>query len=87
MPPRMPSYRRYCPYTAGPPDGTYRGPDLDRARALVRASGTAGTEVEVGAHHRADRVEPYVARVLRSLGYRTTVRRFPDYLSRLPARL
>ena len=77
MPPRMPSYRRYCPYTAGRPDGTYRGPDLGRARALVRASGTVGTEVEVGAIV-GDRVAPYVARVLRSLGYRATVRRFPD---------
>ena len=83
MPPRMPSYRRYCPYTAGPPDGTYRGPDLDRARALVRASGTVGTEVEVGAIIGGDRFAPYVARVLRSLGYRATVRRFPDTNGRL----
>ena len=78
MPPRMPSYRSYCPYTSGPQDGTYRGPDLDRARALVRASGSAGTEVEVGAIIGRDRFERYVARVLRSLGYRASVRRFPD---------
>ena len=76
MPPGMPTYRRYCPYTAGAPDGTYHGPDLDRARALVRASGTVGTEVQVGAFI-GDPVAPYVAQVLRSLGYRVTVRRFP----------
>jgi peptide/nickel transport system substrate-binding protein len=77
MPPRMPSYRRYCPYTTGPPDGSYRGPDVGRASALVRASGTVGTEVDVGAVF-GDRVAPYLARVLRALGYRATVRRFPD---------
>ena len=80
MPPRMPSYRRNCPYTAGPPDGTYRGPDLGRARALVRASGTLGTEVDVGAIV-GDRVAPYLARVLRSLGYRATVQRFPETMA------
>ena len=79
MPPGMPSYRRYCPYTSGQPDGAYRGPDLDRARALVRASGTLGAEVEVGDQiGDFDRVPPYVAEVLRSLGYRVTLRRFPN---------
>jgi len=78
MPPRMPSYRHYCPYTPGPPDGDYHGPDLDRARALVRASGTAGTLVEMPAFAGRDRLERYVVRVLRSLGYRASVRLFPD---------
>jgi ABC-type transport system substrate-binding protein len=77
MPPRMPSYRPYCPYTTGPPDGAYHGPDLDRARALVRASGTVGTEVEVGAFV-GDRVAPYIAGVLRSLRYRAIIRWFPN---------
>ena len=78
MPPSMPSYSCYCPYTAGPPDGPYHGPDLDRARALVRASGTVGTEVEVGAIvGDDDGLAPYVVEVLRSLGYRATVRWFP----------
>ena len=31
------------PLHAGPPDGGYRGPDLARARDLVKASGTRGT--------------------------------------------
>jgi YVTN family beta-propeller protein len=76
MPPGMPSYRWYCPYTTGDPEGDYEGPDLDRARALVRASGTAGVEVDVGAIS-GDTLAPYVAEVLRSLDYRVTLRTFP----------
>jgi len=77
MPPSMPSYRNHCPYTAGRPDGEYHGPDLGRARALVRASGTVGAQVEVGAFvGDDDPLMPYVVDVLRSLGYRATVRRF-----------
>ena len=47
MPPGMPSYRQYCPYTTAHRAGRYSGPDLARARALVDASGTRGMEVTV----------------------------------------
>ncbi len=79
MPPGMPSYRRYCPYTVGRPDGGYHGPDLARARALVRASGTRGMQVTVTDLIRdfIGPLEPYLTRVLRSLGYRVTLRRLP----------
>jgi YVTN family beta-propeller protein len=74
--PRMPGYRRYCPYTREPrPAGTWTAPDLDRARRLVAESGTRGQRVDVwGANDEfaVPRGEPaYVAAVLRSLGYRT----------------
>ena len=47
LPPHFPGYRAYCPWTRMPQDGRWHGPDLSRARALVRASGTAGATVEL----------------------------------------
>jgi len=82
MPPTMPSYGRYCPYTIGPRNGDYRGPDLAKARALVRASGTLGMKVivtdVVDDFYGDGSLEPYYAKVLRSIGYRASVRRLPD---------
>jgi YVTN family beta-propeller protein len=45
LPPNFPGYQTYCPWTRTPQDGRWHGPDLSRARALVRASGTAGATV------------------------------------------
>jgi ABC-type transport system substrate-binding protein/DNA-binding SARP family transcriptional activator/DNA-binding beta-propeller fold protein YncE len=82
MPPTMPSYRPYCPYTTGPADGQYHGPDLARARALVRASGTRGMKVTVtdivGDIHGDGSLEQYDVEVLRSIGYQAKLRRLPD---------
>ncbi len=48
LPPTFPSYEPYCPYTAAPAaEGEWRGPDLERARRLIAASGTKGTRVTV----------------------------------------
>src|SRR5204863_1371629 len=45
LPPNLPGYRPYCPYTANrTPDGE---PDLVRAAALVKRSGTRGMPVTV----------------------------------------
>ena len=80
MPPGMPSYQPYCPYTVGRPGGGYQGPDLARARALVRASGTRGTEVTVTElrNEYDGPLEPYLMKVLRSLGYRVSLRSLKD---------
>ncbi len=77
MPPSVRSYQSYCPYTLGPPDGPYRGPDLARARALVQRSGTRGKEVIVGDLDRQPSLDSYYADVLRSLGYRVRLRLLP----------
>jgi peptide/nickel transport system substrate-binding protein len=69
LPPSFPGYQRYCPYT---PD-----PDLARARALVRASGTAGQKVTVWVPwwtNFGPRVGRYAASVLSSIGYRASFR-------------
>jgi peptide/nickel transport system substrate-binding protein len=80
MPPTMPSYQPYCPYTTGPPDGDYEGPDLARARELVRRSGTRGMEVLVtdlvGDYN--PQLDDYFAHVLRRIGYDASVDRLPD---------
>jgi ABC-type transport system substrate-binding protein/DNA-binding SARP family transcriptional activator len=75
LPPGFFGYRQYCPYTVRPgADGAWRGPDIQRARRLVRASRTVGLRVDVwGASDSLGvprGVPAYVASVLRSLGYR-----------------
>jgi peptide/nickel transport system substrate-binding protein len=82
LPPNLDGYEPYCPYTVGPTaDGTWSAPDLERARRLVRASGTLGQRVTVwlpdwaGIPANAGR---YVASVLDDLGYRARFRFAPD---------
>ena len=76
LPAGYPSYQRYCPYTAGPKDGAWHGPDLATAVRLAQESGTTQVPVTVwndqtdfGASAGA-----YLADLLRRLGYRATVR-------------
>jgi YVTN family beta-propeller protein len=77
LPPGLPGYRRYCPYTTHPGRaGRWTGPDLSRARGLVAVSGTSGARLTVwaesaGFHNSLPR---YIAGVLRTLGYRAQVR-------------
>jgi peptide/nickel transport system substrate-binding protein len=47
LPPNFPGYKPYCPYTAGGGTTKWTGPDLVKAKALVKASGTAGMKVVV----------------------------------------
>ena len=72
LPPNFAGYRRYCPYTIEPSaDGTYTGPDLAKAQALVAASGTNGQTVTVwiGAKPGVP-LAAYFVSVLKSLGYK-----------------
>ncbi len=79
LPPNLPGYRRYCPYTTGPSaNGDYNGPDLEAARRLVAASGTAGTPVTVVGRNANRAHDEYFVTVLRQLGYRATLREIPD---------
>ncbi len=79
LPPGIPGYRRYCPYTLHQrADGGWAAPDTAKARQLVAASGTAGVPVTVGVFADESRFQKqlvhYVAGVLRTLGYRARVR-------------
>ena len=80
LPPNFYGYQRYCPYTAAPgKSGVWTSPDLARARALVRASGTAGQSVTVWMppwipFAKAPGVGGYLVSVLDSLGYKAHYR-------------
>jgi peptide/nickel transport system substrate-binding protein len=78
IPPGLPGYRRYCPYTLGSrADGRWTAPDLALAVALVKASGTRGERVTVWSVSDTGSPEPaapYLAGVLKRLGYRAAVR-------------
>jgi peptide/nickel transport system substrate-binding protein len=76
LPPSMPGYSPYCPWTRGRENGRWHAPDLARARAMVRASGTAGAEVDfvtVRSDTTGRAVAPVVASTLRKLGYRPRI--------------
>jgi peptide/nickel transport system substrate-binding protein len=75
LPPGIPGYQPYCPYTADPgASGNWVGPDLAAARRLVAASGTAGRHVTVW----SDNLPPdpatsaFTVFVLRELGYQAS---------------
>jgi YVTN family beta-propeller protein len=80
LPSRFPGQTPYCPYTVGPHDGQYHGPDLNKARQLVRASRTRGASVSIYsvANDLAPPFEKYVGQVLSDLGYRVTVKELPN---------
>jgi YVTN family beta-propeller protein len=93
LPPGVPGHRRYCPYTSRTvADGAWSGPDLARARRLVRASGTRSDSVTVWGWtddpYAPPRIARHAASVLRKLGYRTRVRLVThEYLAEPPARV
>ncbi len=75
LPPGFPGHRDYCPYTKHP--GTrWSAPDLAKAKALVKASGTAGQKVAVVSSD--DEVNKamgvYLQSVLNQIGYKATVK-------------
>jgi len=82
LPPGVLGYSRYCPYTRDPnAGGTWKVPDLPRARRLVAASGTRGTRITVWGWTDDPTISPrvvtYTAALLRRLGYRARVRLVP----------
>ena len=80
LPPTMPGYRPYCPYTSQPgPGGTWTAPNLALAERLVRDSGTRGDRVTLldsnqGAGFPSPATGRYVVSILNQLGYRASVR-------------
>ncbi len=80
LPPGMPGYKPYCPFTAGTQTGRWSEPDLRRAHQEVALSGTRGTHVTVITTDETKdfgRQDLYVAATLRELGYRVTVKHYP----------
>jgi peptide/nickel transport system substrate-binding protein len=92
LPPTMPGYQPYCPYTNAPnPGGGWSAPDLATAQALVRASGTHGMKVTVlvpGGDSTFDTeigVGRHTVSVLNRLGYRASLRTDKHYYDDLAA--
>jgi YVTN family beta-propeller protein len=83
LPPGVPGFRRYCPYTANPsPSGAWTAPDLAKARRLVAASGTKGMAITVWAG--PGEILPldserYVVWVLDRLGYAAQLKSFSGF--------
>jgi peptide/nickel transport system substrate-binding protein len=83
LPPNFAAYRPYCPFTVGGgTDGKWAGPDIPKARQLVRKSGTWGAKVVVAAPEAAEwrRAGQRIVHVLDGLGYRASLRvlGYPD---------
>jgi peptide/nickel transport system substrate-binding protein len=80
LPPNIPGYQPYCPYTLNPsPSGSWTGPDLAKAEQLVSASGTRGIKVTVvvpasDATNPSTNVGAYLMGVLHRLGYHASLR-------------
>jgi peptide/nickel transport system substrate-binding protein len=75
LPPGLPGYQPYCPWTKNP-GARWSAPDLERARALVKSSGTAGQKVQFIAPDTAigQAIGTYMQSVLTDLGYDTSLK-------------
>jgi YVTN family beta-propeller protein len=74
LPPGIPGYRQYCPFTVDPsPGGSWVGPNLAAARKLVAESGTRGMRVVFWSPPGAGPTSAFAVSVLRQLGYRTSM--------------
>jgi YVTN family beta-propeller protein len=74
-PPSIAGYQPYCPYTIDPTaTGEWKAPDLQRARRLVAASGTAGMKVTIWTMPSRAAATREVVAALKRLGYRAHVR-------------
>ncbi len=73
LPPNFPGYKPYCPYTAGGGSTKWTGPDLTKARALVKASGTAGMKVVVNTDIPDKALGEQMVSDLGKIGYKATL--------------
>jgi len=83
LPPGFPGHVDYCPYTKNPGSGKWTAPDLAKAKALVKQSGTAGQKVAVVSSD--DEVNKnmaiYVQSVLNSIGYKASIKPLSSNIS------
>lgn len=75
LPPNFPGYVPYCPYTLDPArSGRWLAPDLAKAQALVRESGTRGAQVTLAQPSSVPaKFGRSVAATLRQIGYRPRI--------------
>jgi peptide/nickel transport system substrate-binding protein len=75
LPAGFPGHVDYCPYTKSP-GAKWTAPDLDKAKALVKASGTAGQKVAivVGDDAVNKAIGTYLQSLLNQLGWKTSLK-------------
>jgi YVTN family beta-propeller protein len=74
VPTAFPGHEPYCPYTDAPSKGGgWTGPDMERARALVQASGRAGERVIVRVPSFRRSFGRYFTGLLDDLGFRASL--------------
>jgi peptide/nickel transport system substrate-binding protein len=73
LPPNFPGYKPYCPYTAGSDHTKWTGPDLAKAKALVKASGTAGMKVVVNTDIPDKALGEQMVSDLNKIGYKASL--------------
>jgi peptide/nickel transport system substrate-binding protein len=75
LPPKFPGHVDYCPYTKKP-GATWSAPDMAKAKALMKESGTAGQTVTVISEDSAvsKAVGTYLQSVLTTLGYKAELK-------------
>ena len=79
LPPTVPGYSRYCPYTVDPGSGgDWKAPDLAKARRLIAASGTKGERIVVWTFPFFGKEARYFVSLLGRLGYRAELKQLPD---------
>jgi YVTN family beta-propeller protein len=76
LPADFPGHQSYCPYTTGPQNGVWHGPDMGKARRLAKESGTTNVPVTVWTFNdRGNKaVGSYLVQLLKDLGYRAHLR-------------
>jgi peptide/nickel transport system substrate-binding protein len=79
LPPGIPGHLNFCDYTANG-GSAWTAPDMAKAKALVKASGTAGQSVGVVVQNDPvnESIGEYVQSLLNQLGYKATLKPLSD---------
>jgi YVTN family beta-propeller protein len=79
LPSDFPGHQGYCPSAIGAGDGAWHGPDMDRARRLVRESGTMNMPVTVWSGNDPPNKSEgsYLVGLLDDLGYKASLHAVP----------
>jgi YVTN family beta-propeller protein len=75
LPADFPGHQSYCPYTSGAKDGSWHGPDMEKALRLVKESRTTNVPVTVWGldFFPQKAASSYLVRLLKDLGYRANL--------------
>jgi peptide/nickel transport system substrate-binding protein len=75
LPPYIPGYKPYCPYTLSPNKaGTWSAPDLTTAQALIVASHTRGTPITIWSPPGFTTAGRHLVSLLHQLGYPASIK-------------